>query len=78
MIVTRGLIALITVGVMASVAMAQESTNKEPLLLQVVDDLSRSRQQAEIDRAACQVQVKELQQKLQDAKNKDTSKKDAK
>lgn len=64
MVVLIGLLAL------PAGAFSQTPQNKEPLLLQVVDDLSRARQQVEIERAACQVQVKELQQQLQAANAK--------
>ena len=55
-------------------ALAQTPQSKEPLLLQLYEDASRSRQNMEVESAACKVQVKDLQQQLQAA----TEKKDTK
>lgn len=64
--------ALVT---MPSLAMAQQpQPNKEPILLQLLDDVSRARQNAEVEIASCKVQIKDLQQQLQSA----TEKKDVK
>ena len=60
--------------VLPASALAQTPQSKEPLLLQLYEDTSRSRQNMEVESAACKVQVKDLQQQLQAA----TEKKDTK
>lgn len=53
---------VLPVGALAQVSSQQ---SKEPLLLQLFEDVSRSRQGMEVESAACKVQVKDLQQQLQ-------------
>lgn len=59
------------------VASAQMPQNKEPMLLQLYEDTTRARQNAEVELASCKVQMKEIQQQLQVATEK-AEKKDVK
>lgn len=68
------MVALIGLLALPAGAFAQTPQNKEPLLLQLFEDVSRARQNAEIEIASCKVQVKDLQAQLQAA----TEKKDVK
>jgi hypothetical protein len=70
LVLIAGMLVL-PVGALAQVSSQQ---SKEPLLLQLFEDVSRSRQNMEVESAACKVQVKDLQQQLQAA----TEKKDTK
>ena len=67
-IVGLSLFALLSV---ASLAHAQQAPqSKEPLLVQLFEDVSRARQNAEIELASCKVQVKDLQQQIPAAPEK--------
>lgn len=55
-------------------ALAQTPHSKEPLLLQLFEDVSKARQNTEIELGACKVQVKDLQQQLQAANEKKETK----
>lgn len=68
------MVALIGLLALPAGAIAQTPQTKEPLLLQLFEDVSRARQNAEIEVASCKVQVKDLQAQLQAA----TEKKDVK
>lgn len=64
------LIASMLVLPVDALAQVASQQSKEPLLIQLFEDVSRSRQNMEVEYAACKVQVKDLQAELKTIQDK--------